>query len=194
MAEPILRAIALCACAWNPAFVCLLSMFAPFAAHTLGLSIQEIGWAWAVYGAGALLAAFVAPFAMARIPTGVLFVVGPAGSMVGSLLIVAGGQAWGLPAIFAGFFLTGFTPMIWLVLQTSVRQLLTPQAYLGRVAATITTAIYGIRPLGALAAGAAAYLWSPAAALWLAVALFTLSTIAIALSPAIGLRSMPTRA
>ena len=189
--EPILRAIALCACAWNPAFICLVSMFAPFAAHTLGFSIEEIGWAWAAYGTGALLAAFVAPAAMAHIPTGVLFVGGPLGSLAGSLVIVAGGQRWGLPAVLAGFFLTGFTPMVWLVLQTSVRQLLTPTEYLGRVAATITTAIYGIRPLGALAAGAAAYWWSPVAAMWLSVALFALSALAIIVSPAVGLKSMP---
>ncbi len=191
--EPILRAIALCALGWNPAFVCLLSMFAPFATGALGLSLEQAGWAWAVYGIGALTAALVAPLALARVRTGILFAAGPIGSVVGSLIIAAGGPRFGLPAVMLGFFLVGFTPMIWLVLQTSVRQLLTPPDYLGRVAATMTAAIYGVRPLGALAAGLAATWGTPTAAMWVSVGLFSLSSLAILVSPAIWLKELPRR-
>ena len=93
--------------------------------------------------------------------------------------------------LYIGLFTLGFGPMLWLVLQTSVRQMLTPKDMLGRVAATLTTAIYGVRPIGALAAGAVATGYGTAAAVWLAAALFALSVVAIVLSPAPSLSEMP---
>ena len=58
--------------------------------------------------------------------------------------------------LYACFFGLGFGPAMWLIAQNSVRQLVTPPALLGRVNAVIQTAIYGIRPLGALIGGAVA--------------------------------------
>ena len=63
------------------------------------------------------------------------------------------------------FFLLGFGPSMWLTTQNSVRQLVTPAAMLGRVNAVIQTAIYGVRPLGALLGGAVAGAGSPRTAL-----------------------------
>lgn len=42
---------------------------------------------------------------------------------------------------------------MWLIVQNSVRQLVTPQELLGKVNSVIQTAIYGVRPLGALVGG-----------------------------------------
>jgi hypothetical protein len=84
--------------------------------------------------------------------------------------------------------------MTWLVLQTSVRQIVTPTHLLGRVGAVITTAIYGVRPLGALAAGGVASLSGLDAAMALAAALFIVSLAVIAVSPAARLQRMPAAA
>ena len=43
--------------------------------------------------------------------------------------------------------------MLWAICQTTVRQLVTPLTLQGRVNATVQTATYGVRPLGALAGG-----------------------------------------
>ena len=96
--------------------------------------------------------------------------------------------------VAVGFFCLGFGPMTWLVLQTSVRQIVTPNALLGRVGATITTTIYGVRPIGALLAGMVAQFYGARAALWLSVALFFISCAAMLLSPAARLKAMPRAA
>ena len=64
---------------------------------------------------------------------------------------------------------------MWLVTQNSVRQLVTPTALLGRVNAVVQTAIYGIRPLGALIGGLVVGATSPCIGLAVVVLCFGLS-------------------
>lgn len=191
--QPILRAIALCAIAWNAAFFAMTAALAPYATRVVGLSVESLGQAWAVYGAGLLLGALVAPYALKTLPTGFLFVFGPASSLFGAAIMAGLAPSLGWWPMAVGLFSLGFGPMLWLVLQTSVRQMLTPPDKLGRVAATITTAIYGVRPFGALLAGFVASTAGPSAALWLAVGFFALSIAAILQSPAPQLTALPTR-
>jgi MFS family permease len=183
-AEPLLRAIAACAVAWNAAYFALLASFAAWAAASLAAEPAAIGRAMAANGAGLLAGALVAPAAIRLIPAGALFVFGPASSFVGALLVATTDRVEPFGAAGLGFFLIGFGPMIWLVLQTTVRQLVTPPTHLARVSATLTTAIYGVRPLGALAAGALSAAAGPAGGIALAVALFALSALAMLASPA----------
>ncbi len=192
--QPILRAIAFCAIAWNSAFFALTAVLAPYATKIAGLSVAEVGQAWAVYGAGLLIGAAVAPAALRNLPTGFLFVFGPISSLFGAAVTALLAPTYGFWAVALGLFSLGFGPMLWLVLQTSVRQILTPPDMLGRVAATITTTIYGVRPIGALAAGALAINYGTSAALWFSVGLFALSVLAILLSPAPSLTVMPATA
>ena len=189
--EPLLRAIALCAMAWNSAFFALTAVFAAYAKEELGMSIEATGMAWSVYGAGLLLGSLTAPAMIARLPTGAMFVFGPLSSGLGVAAMVAfagRGTSW---PVLLGFFCLGFGPMTWLVLQTSARQLVTPNALLGRVGATISTAIYGVRPIGALMAGLIAGQFGLQAAMILAAALFMLSAIAMLFSRAARLRELP---
>ena len=81
--------------------------------------------------------------------------------------------------------------MLWLICQITVRQLVTPQPLMGRVNATMQTAIYGVRPLGALAGGFVAAQAGLHAALLLIAAAFALSTLVIVLSPLARLRVLP---
>jgi hypothetical protein len=97
----------------------------------------------------------------------------------------------GLPAAAAAFFLVGFGPMLWLICQTSIRQLVTPPALIGRVAATIQVAIYGVRPLGAFAGGGVGALFGLDAALLLVLAAFGLSLIVPLVSALGRLKAMP---
>lgn len=191
MREPILRAIAFCAIAWNFAFFALTAALAPYALRVVGLAPDDLGRAWAVYGGGLLLGAAIAPWTLRTVPTGVLFVFGPASSAIAVAILAAFPDRGAWP-LWVGLFGVGFGPMLWLVLQTSVRQILTPAPMLGRVAATISTAIYGVRPIGALAAGAVAAWAGSSAAIWLAALAFALSAGAMLLSPAARLRRLPT--
>ncbi len=190
--QPLLRAIALCAIAWNSAFFALTAVFAPYAVQALDLSVAETARAWSVYGIGLVLGALAAPVMIARLPTGFMFVFGPAMSAAGVAIMALMARKGETTLVWLAFFSLGFGPMTWLVLQTSVRQIVTPPELLGRVGAVITTAIYGVRPLAALVAGLVASAFGPAGAIWMAALLFVVSLAAILLSPAARLTAMPT--
>ncbi|WP_425068440.1 MFS transporter [Reyranella sp.] len=190
----LLRGISLCAIFWNFAFFALLAIWAPLALGPLGLDPAHMGLAQSTYGAGLILGALVAPATARRLPPFVTLMFGPAISIVAALMFLAAPSGNGLVLSAGGYFLVGFGPMLWLICQTTVRQLVTPSPLMGRVNATVQTAIYGVRPLGALAGGlVAAHAGMHAALLLIAVA-FALSTLVIILSPLARLRVLPAPA
>jgi predicted MFS family arabinose efflux permease len=177
---------------WNFAFFALLAAFVPYALDVLALTPAAVGLAQAGYGAGLILGAALAAPILARVPPRHVLIAGPALSLAAPLVLLAGPDGVA-PAALAQF-LVGFGPMLWLVCQTSIRQSLTPPALQGRVAALIQLALYGVRPLGALAGGLLAGGFGPAAALWLVAAGFAAAT-AVAMGSALGrLRVMPAPA
>lgn len=191
VAHPYLRAIVLCAAFWNFAFFALVAVFVPFALGPLGLDPRGVGLAQSFYGAGLVLGAAGGPLLLARLSPNVVLLGGPALSVLAALLIWLSPSGGGFAGVAAGQFLIGFGPMCWLICQTSLRQLVTPPALLGRVGATIQVAIYGVRSLGALAGGAVAGWSGLDAALALVLAGFALSFVVIALSSLARLRAMP---
>jgi len=194
LGEPLLRAIALCALFWNFAFFALLATFVPFAVEQAGFLASEVGVMLAAAGFGNLAAAAVAPRLMRRLAPSVLLVGGPTMSVVGAATLIWLPAANGPWPGFVAFGLLGFGPMLWLVCQTSVRQLVTPAHLLGRVSATVQMAIYGIRPLGALAGGAVAALASPGHALFLVIGCFAGSALVALFSPLARLATLPAAA
>ena len=187
----LLRGISLCAIFWNFAFTALLAIWAPLALGLLGLDPARMGLAQSAYGAGLVLGALIAPIAARELPPFVTLIFGPAVSVVAAALFLAAPTSNGflLPAF--GFFLVGFGPMLWLICQTTVRQLVTPTQLMGRVNATVQTAIYGVRPLGALAGGLVAAQAGLQVALMMIAISFVLSTLVIVLSPLGRMRFMP---
>jgi predicted MFS family arabinose efflux permease len=181
--EPHLRSIAICAIFWNAAFFGLLAVFAVHAATTLKLDLAQTGLAWSAFGLGQIMGALLAPMLGKRWPVSLLMTFGPAVSAVAVFLFAAAPAGIALPATILSFFLIGFGPMIWLIMQTTVRQIVAPPELIGRVSATISVAIYGVRPIGALMTGALAAWLGTATAIWLPVTLFALSLAAILLSP-----------
>ncbi|WNJ89100.1 MFS transporter [Bosea sp. 685] len=189
--HPYLRPIALCAIGWNMAFFAFLAIVTPYAARVLLLAPETIGLASSVYGAGLIVGALSGPVLIARLPTGLLLVFGPASSLLGAGVLALAPASLGWPALALAFFLFGFGPILWFITQTSLRQAVTPQALLGRVSATLTTAMYGMRPVGALAGGLAGEALGLQTAMLLPVGLFALSTLAILASRMPGLKAMP---
>jgi predicted MFS family arabinose efflux permease len=187
----LLRGISLCAIFWNFAFTALLAIWAPLALGPLGLDPAHMGLAQSAYGGGLVLGALAAPIAARELPPFATLIFGPAVSVLAAGLFIgaSGGSSFLLSA--AGFFLVGFGPMLWLICQTTVRQLVTPMPLMGRVNATVQTAIYGVRPLGALAGGFVAAQAGLQTALTMIAISFVLSTLFIVLSPLGRMRVMP---
>jgi predicted MFS family arabinose efflux permease len=179
--EPLLRGIGLCAIAWNCGFFALLAGFVPLALGRLALGPAGLGLAQAGYGAGLLLGAALAPRLIAAAGPGAILLAGPALSLAAPLLLLAAPPG-GLALPLAAQYLLGFGPMLWLVCQTGLRQVVTPPALLGRVGAALQVAIYGVRPLGALAGGALAAAAGPEAAILLAALAFALSVAVVPLT------------
>lgn len=187
----LLRGISLCAIFWNFAFFALLAIWTPFALGPLGLDPSHMGLAQSTYGAGLILGALVAPVSSRHLPPLATLIFGPAVSVLAAALFLAAPASNGFLLAAAGYFLVGFGPMLWLICQTTVRQLVTPAPLMGRVNATVQTAIYGVRPLGALAGGLVAGHAGLQGALLLIAAAFALSALVIVLSPLARLRVMP---
>jgi len=189
--EPLLRAIGLCAIFWNFAFVALLAVFLPFALSRLGTDAAGAGFAQGLNGLGMIAGAVAAPFIFARVQPRAVLLFGPISSALGALILAVSPEAGGLAAAGLASALIGFGPMLWLVMQTSVRQIVTPPALMGRVTATIQVAIYGVRPLGALAGGTVAQVFGMEAAIGLVAAAFAASALVSVASPLARLATMP---
>lgn len=189
--DPLLRAIGLCAIFWNFAFVALLAVFVPFALTRLGTDAAGAGLVQGVNGLGMIAGAAAAPFIFARVQPRAVLLFGPLSSALGAVLMALSPRAGGLAMAALAFGLIGFGPMLWLVMQTSVRQIVTPPALMGRVTATIQVAIYGVRPLGALAGGTVAQVFGMEAAIGLVAAAFAASALVSVASPLARLATMP---
>jgi predicted MFS family arabinose efflux permease len=186
--EKLLRAVALCAIFWNTGFFALMAGFVPHAL-ALGLSAQGVGLALGAYGAGLVLGALSTGFAAQKFRPGTLLLFGPAASALGIALVLAATLS-PLLLLSAGMFLFGYGPMLWQVTQTALRQVVAPPALLGRVGATLQVAVFGVRPLGALAGGGASAAFGTAAAPALAALLFAASLAAVLASPLPRLRTL----
>ncbi len=202
LSQPVLRAIALCAVFWNFSFFVLTAAFVPFALQRIGLDAAAVGGAQAAYGVGALLAGITGGWLVGRRAPNITLLFGPAVSLLAGALILLAPAAGtivvagatlplGIVPAALGYFLVGFGPVLWLICQTTLRQLLTPAHMMGRVGATIQTAIYGVRPIAAMVGGAVGAWAGLDAAILLATAGFGASTIVVLLSPLLRMTELP---
>ncbi len=192
--QPLLRAIAGCAMAWNFSWFLLMAVFVLFASQQLDLGPAGIGLALGVQGIGMLCASLALPLIDGRLPLGAMITLGPALSTGAALLVglasVAAGEA-AFVLLATGFFVFGFGPMLWTIGQTSLRQALVPARLIGRVGAIQQVATLGMRPLGALIGGWVGGAYGLDAAIWLAVAGFGVQLLVILLSPVPRLNVLP---
>lgn len=174
----LLLPISLCAIFWNLAFAALLVVLVPVIRQVYVMDPGAFGIGLSAFGLASILGTCVMGRFSDRIAPNLILLFGPASSVVaaiGMALIPAGSS----PVLFyACAFLLGFGPSMWLVTQNSVRQLVTPSERLGRVNAVIQTAIYGIRPLGALAGGLVAGGFGPQTGLLFVVLAYGASFLA----------------
>lgn len=191
IAHPLLRPIVICAVFWNFAFSALLVILVPLLLDYHGAPPSAFGIALSAFGAAMILGTWTAGRVARVLPPGFILIFGPGSSFVAIVMLLAvpaGGGASGpaggtLGAIYAILFALGFGPSMWMVAQNTIRQLVTPAPMLGCVNAMIQTAIYGMRPLGALTGGLVAGALSPQAGVIFVIFAFGLSFAAAVFSP-----------
>lgn len=182
LSSDLLLAIAGCALFWNFAFSALLVTMVPMITDVLRMEAGVFGIAMAAFGLAAFTGSSLAARYAGRIRPSLILLFGPGSSVPAVLLLLTVSPGGSPLAIYAGFFLLGFGPSMWMIAQNSVRQLVSPQAMLGRVNAVIQTTIYGARPLGALCGGFLVSVTSPQTAVGFIALAYGLSFLAAALS------------
>lgn len=182
LANELLLAIAACALFWNFAFSGLLVTMVPLVTDAYRMDPGVFSLAMAAFGLAAFTGSSLAARLAGRVPPNLILLFGPCSSVPAVLLLLTVSPGGSPLPIYAGFFLLGFGPSMWLIAQNSVRQIVSPPDMLGRVNAVIQTTIYGARPLGALCGGFLVTVTSPETAVVFISATFGLSFAAAALS------------
>jgi predicted MFS family arabinose efflux permease len=146
------------------------------------------------YGAGLIAGALLDGKLLTRLPPNVTLMFGPGISAVAGVLLWLSIRSPGLALPMAAHFLVGFGPMLWLICQTTVRQLVTPPDLLGRVNATIQVAIRGVCPIGALLGGWLAATFGYEMAILSVAVGFCISFAMVLFTPLVRLRALPAQA
>ena len=185
MRHSLLLPISLCAIFWNFAFAALLVVLVPTIQDVYRFDPGTFGIALSAFGLAAICGSWLAGRFAQQVAPSVILLFGPGSSFLAAagLLVVGSDEI----LLYVCFFFLGFGPSMWLIAQNSVRQLVTPGTMLGRVNAVIQTAIYGIRPLGALIGGVVVGASDPETGLLLVVLAFGASFLVSVFS---GLRSV----
>lgn len=189
--HPLLRPVLLTAVAWNLAWFALQAVYVPYAIKALHLSPGAVGATMAGLGAGMLLGALFAARVMRSVSFGTAVVLGPIGSLVAAVVMLAT-LAWPSgPLAALSWFLFGVGPVLWVISSATLRQTVTPGDKLGQVGAIFLTVNTGVRPLGAAIGGAVGEHWGMGASLWIVVLGFAVQLWLILNSPVRGLRQLP---
>lgn len=181
----LLLPISLCAIFWNFAFAALLVVLVPTIRDVYRFDPGTFGIALSAFGLAAICGSWLAGRFAQRVAPSVILLFGPGSSALAAAGLMAVGSDQIM--LYVCFFFLGFGPSMWLIAQNSVRQLVTPGTMLGRVNAVIQTAIYGIRPLGALIGGVVVGASDPETGLLVVVLAFCASFLVSVFS---GLRSV----
>jgi MFS family permease len=192
--SPFLRPILITAVFFNTSWFVLQAVYVAYAFHSLGLTATGIGITLGVYGAGMVFGALVAPRLSQRLPFGFVIAIGPLAGLMGAILMLL--TSWIPSGALAAlsFFLFGAGPVLWVIATTTLRQVVTPSAMLGRVSALIMTATYGARPIGAAIGALVAAELGVEACLAVATAGFLIQFIVICASQVPRLRALPDAA
>jgi len=174
---------------YNSAFFLLQTVFMPYAASRLGMSAADIGLTLSFYGIGMVLCGLAIPAIARRLTMGQMLAAGCVTGVLAALALLA--TLW-CPTrwlAFLCFFVLGGGPVLWTVSFTTLRQIVTPAAMLGRATSVNSLATYGARPLGAAAAGLIGSMFGMTACLYTVVAAMALQSLLLFLTPLPYLRS-----
>jgi MFS family permease len=153
-----LRVIAATAACWQILWHGFLALHVLFATRELHMSAGQIGLAHLFGGLGALLAGVVMKRLNLRFSPGWVMGWGLMMTAVawGLFAMLPSAAPWNVLSMGAAMFVLDFGAVCFFVNYISMRQILTPDALLGRVTATMRWAAVALAPAGAVASGSIA--------------------------------------
>ena len=199
LSHSLLRPVLVTATLFNTAWFLLQAVYVVYAVERLGLGAGGVGLTLGLYGLGMVAGAAVAPRLMHRLTFGATIALGPLGALLASLLMLATlacppGTWPGAALAGMSCLLFGAGPSLWTIATTTLRQSVTPPGLLGRVSATIVTATFGARPLGAALGALLASQGGMEACLWASSLGFAAQFLVLSRSPVPRLARQPDMA
>ncbi|MGO2034915.1 MAG: MFS transporter [Brevibacterium sp.] len=186
-----LRPVFVTALFFNIGWFAIQGVFVAYAVHELAMSGAQVGLTLGIYGVGMIVGAAVTPWLSARLPFGLMIVLGPICGTIAALLMLSTVVVGSVAIASLSYFLFGFGPIMWTITTTTLRQAVTPNGLLGRVSALITTATFGARPVGAALGAFLAAQISMTATLMAAFLCFVIQCAVIVASRVSRLRGIP---
>lgn len=176
---------------FNVSWFMIQGIFVAYAMHELSVSAQSIGFIIGIYGVGMFVGAMSIQWLMKYLSLGRMIVVGPLGGFLGAVMILLSNYFPDIIFLYAGHFLLGAGPAVWVVTTLSLRQVLTPQVMMGKVTSLIFTVTAGARPVGALLSGIVAMYFGVEICLWIAVIGFAMQLCIVMYSALSKLQALP---
>ena len=189
-----LRAIAACTATSNLFTNLAVATIIVYAVRDLGLSAVEIGLAFGIGNAGAIVGALFADRIRRTLGLGRTIIVSTLIVGPSVLLIAVAPRDVPVPFLIASGLLGGFANVVYNINQVSFRQAITPIPMQGRMNATMRFIVWGTIPIGQILGGVIATAVSIPAALWIGGLGACLSVVPVLLSPVRTLVDMPTPA
>ncbi|MFJ9427338.1 MFS transporter [Streptomyces sp. NPDC101249] len=196
VATAVLRAKFVSGTALNFFYTVYSTLLILFAARDLGLSAGLVGAVVSVGAVGALIGSAVTTRFSRRLGLGPTYLVGclvfPAALVMTPL---AHGPRWLVVAMLvAGEFVSAFGLMLFDISGATLQQAITPDRLRSRMQGAQMAISYGVRPVGALVAGALGTLLGVRPTLWIAVVGGFVSVLFLFRSPLRRVRDLPDEA
>jgi MFS family permease len=168
-----------------------LATFPVYAYRELGLSPAAVGTIGGIGGAGVLVGALVASRVANTVGIGRAIVGSLALSQVVGLLVPAAPKELAFYFFSVAFFLGSIGGVVYNVNQVSLRQAITPEAFLGRMNATMRFLVWGTIPIGSLIGAGLSEVVGVHTTIWIGAILGLTSFLPVLLSPVRSLRTIP---
>jgi MFS family permease len=191
--NPTLRAFALTSASANFCIDIHLAVFVLYATRTLSVSPLLLGAMYSIASLGGLVGSLAAGRLVGRFGLGRSIIGGQLLVVFALILIpISGGVLEvAIPLVVVAQALWGFGAVVYIVNSVSLRQSITPNAYQGRVMASLRFVSWGVSPLGFLAGGFLGEAVGLRQTLLVAGLASILSLLFLAFSPVWGMRRVP---
>lgn len=183
--DGLLRPLVLCGATHNICSTAIYALYVLYLTKNLAIGPAMLGVILAAGGVGAVAGSAISARWARRFGIGPTLIFTQFGTGIARLLIPAAGGStlFIVTLLLCSEFVLGAMRAMFNVTQISLRQTVTPDAYQGRVNATIGFLLWSITPLGALAGGGLAAAIGIRATLWIAAAGVMGSTLWAFFSP-----------
>lgn len=188
----LLARIAICAALFNLFSGLSMAVYLVYAVRELEISAATIGLLFSAGGLGAVVGTMLTERAGRRWGVGTALSVGAVVQGTAFLLVPAAPHSGPVPVFFAAMLLESLFSPLWNVTQISLRLIVTPPRFHGRMTATMRFITWGALPLGSLAGGLLGDELGLRNTLWVGAIGSATSALPVVFGPLRRLREMPS--